>query len=111
MMSRDRFRALVLVWMVYGGIVGITCTVGGAQIEEVILAATLALITLGATALLAGTSLTLTPDRQGWEKPKRDPTHASERLMDALTDDELDALRDRLTSMERSSTFSPPSDR
>lgn len=104
MKSRDRFWALVFVWSVYGLVVGITCTVGGTQIEEIALAAMLTGIVLVATAQLSGYTL-----QRGWvaeaEKPKR------ERLIETFSEDDLALLRERLAAQDVNSTYSPPLDR
>jgi hypothetical protein len=102
MNSSDRLKAIVVIWGIFGLVVGITCNVGGTQVEEVVLAVFLGLLVLGATLRLSGVDLS-------GEKAKREAD--TTRLLDMVSDEELDILRQRLSEQEHISTLSPPFDR
>lgn len=57
MESKDRLKAIVVIWGLFALMVGIMCNVGGTQVEEVVLSLFLALIVLGATMQLSGSEV------------------------------------------------------
>ncbi len=99
-------KAIIVIWGIFGLFVGITCHVGGTQIEEGILALFLGILVAAATAILA--------DASGVQRVEREKRRSETSRFDLLTEDDLNILRIRLAEGEAAesiSTFSPPSDR
>jgi hypothetical protein len=114
MNSQDRLWAIVVIWLVFGLMVGIMCNVGGTQAEEVVLSLFLGIFVLAATMHLSDAEAA---QRLLRRQPADKSKHEGEpnRLLDVVTDEELDVLRGRLAEKGQAesaiSTLSPPFDR